>query len=170
VACRLQEGPAWKADVSSPSGATGVVQATHDSEQRCVAAGLILYAAEQPGKPYLWGGTGPTAFDCSGLAMMAYRSAGIVIPRTSQEQWTAGPRVPLGREQPGDLVSFAGLDGTPQAPGHVGIVIGGDEMIEAYATGYPIRVSTFGQASSPLGDQVVVGFSRPASKGWRIVG
>jgi len=122
---------------------------------------VILYAAEQLGKPYQWGGTGPDAFDCSGLAMMAYRAAGIAIPRTSQEQWAVGPRVPPGQEQPGDLVFFAGSDGTSQAPGHVGIVIGGGEMIEAYATGYPIRVSTYRQASSPPGDQVVAGFTRP---------
>jgi peptidoglycan DL-endopeptidase CwlO len=120
-----------------------------------------LYAAEQLGKPYQWGGAGPDAFDCSGLAMMAYRAAGAAIPRTSQEQWAAGPRVPPGQEQPGDLVFFAGPDGTPQAPGHVGIAIGSGEMIEAYATGFPIRVSTYGQPSSPPGDQVVVGFTRP---------
>jgi peptidoglycan DL-endopeptidase CwlO len=93
--------------------------------------------------------------------MMAYRAAGIMVPRTSQDQWAAGPHVAAGQEQPGDLVFFAGSDGTPQAPGHVGIVIGDGEMIEAYATGYPIRVSTYGQASSPLGDQVVAGFTRP---------
>jgi peptidoglycan DL-endopeptidase CwlO len=153
--------PAQKADVSNSSGATGVVQATLDPEQRCVAAAVILYAAEQLGKPYQWGGTGPDSFDCSGLAMMAYRAAGLAIPRTSQEQWAAGPRVPAGDEQPGDLVFFAGSDGTPQAPGHVGIVIGTGEMIEAYATGFPIRVATYGQASSPPGDQVVAGFARP---------
>jgi cell wall-associated NlpC family hydrolase len=153
--------PAQKADVSNSSGATGVVQATLDPEQRCVAAAVILYAAEQLGKPYQWGGTGPAAFDCSGLAMMAYRAAGLAIPRTSQEQWVAGPRIAAGQEQPGDLVFFAGSDGTPQAPGHVGIVIGGGEMIEAYAAGFPVRVSTYGQPFSPAGDQVVVGFSRP---------
>jgi cell wall-associated NlpC family hydrolase len=153
--------PAQKADVNDSSGATGVVQATLDPEQRCVAAAVILYAVEQLGKPYQWGGTGPDAFDCSGLAMMAYRAAGIVIPRTSQDQWAAGLRVSSGREQPGDLVFFAGADGTPQAPGHVGIVIGGGEMIEAYAADFPIRVSTYGQPSSPPGDQVVVGFTRP---------
>jgi cell wall-associated NlpC family hydrolase len=56
--------------------------------------------------------------------MMAYRTAGVAIPRTSQQQWAAGPWVSLGHEQPGDLVFFAGSDGTPQAPGHVGTVIG----------------------------------------------
>ena len=56
---------------------------------------------------------------------------------------------------------FAGSDGTPQAPGHVGIVIGGGTMIEAYAPGYPIRIATYGQPSSPPGDQVVVGVTSP---------
>jgi peptidoglycan DL-endopeptidase CwlO len=153
--------PAQSADASKSGSATGVVHAGLDPAQRCVAAAVILYAAAQIGKPYQWGGTGPDAFDCSGLAMMAFRAAGITVPRTSQQQWAAGPRVPPGRRQPGDLVFFAGSDGTPQAPGHVGIVIGGGVMIEAYAAGYPVRVSTYGTSSSPPGDQVVVGFTRP---------
>jgi NlpC/P60 family len=98
----------------------------------------------------------------SGLVMMAYRAAGVVIPRTSQEQWAAGPWVPPGHEQPGDLVFFAGSDGIPQSPGHVGLVIGDGEMIEAYAAGYPIRISTYGLSSSPAGDQAVTGFTGPA--------
>ncbi len=145
--------PAQKADVSDSTGATGVVQATLDARQRCVAAAVILYAAEQLGKPYLWGGTGPDAFDCSGLVMMAYRAAGLAIPRTSQEQWSAGPRVPAGQEQPGDLVFFAGSDGTPQAPGHVGIVLGGGLMIDAPYRGARVRVDVM------AGE---VGFTRPA--------
>jgi cell wall-associated NlpC family hydrolase len=147
--------------VSNSRSATGVVHAGLDLEQRCVAARVILYAAAQLGKPYQWGATGPDAFDCSGLAMMAYRAAGIAIPRTSQQQWAAGPRVPLGQQQPGDLVFFAGSDGTPQAPGHVGIVLSGTEMIEAYAAGFPTRVSTYGTPFSPSGDQVVADFTRP---------
>jgi peptidoglycan DL-endopeptidase CwlO len=124
-------------------------------------ATVIGYARAQIGKPYLWGGTGPDAFDCSGLMMMAYRSAGIDIPRTSEDQWTWGPRVPTGHEEPGDLVFFAGADGTTTSPGHVGLVIGHNLMIEAYATGFPIRISSFGEPSSPAGDQQPVGFTRP---------
>ena len=122
----------------------------------------IAYAEAQIRKPYQWGGTGPDAFDCSGLVMMAYRQAGVAgIPRTSEEQWAWGPRIQPGHEEPGDLVFFAGSDGTQTNPGHVGLVIGKGKMVEAYATGFPIRISTFGTSSSSPGDQSVVGFTRP---------
>jgi cell wall-associated NlpC family hydrolase len=114
----------------------------------------VGYAEQQLGKPYLWGGTGPDAFDCSGLVMMAYRAAGIDIPRTSQQQWIWGPRIKTSQVQSGDLVFFAGSDGTRTSPGHVGLVIGGGLMIEAYATGYPIRVA-------PYSGRDPVGFTRP---------
>jgi len=106
-------------------------------------ATAISFAEQQLGKPYLWGGTGPDSFDCSGLVMMAYRSAGINIERTSQVQWATEQRVPASQVQPGDLVFFAGADGTPTSPGHVGLVIGNGKMIEAYATGFPIRVASY---------------------------
>ena len=106
-------------------------------------ATAVSFAEQQLGKPYLWGGTGPDAFDCSGLVMMAYRTAGISLARTSQAQWVTEQRVPASAVQPGDLVFFAGSDGTPTSPGHVGLVIGNGKMIEAYATGFPIRVSSY---------------------------
>jgi cell wall-associated NlpC family hydrolase len=149
---------------------TRAISAAGSSQCQLAAAGplpagtagtVIAYAEAQLGKPYQWGGTGPDAFDCSGLAVMAYRAAGITIPRTSQAQWQYGTRIPPLAVRPGDLVFFAGGDGTPRAPGHVGIVIGNGTMIEAYATGYPIRISTYGQPSSPPGDQVAVGVTRP---------
>ena len=125
------------------------------------AAQAIAYARRQIGLPYLWGGTGPDAFDCSGLVMQAYAAAGISIPRTSQEQWARGPRV--STPEPGDLVFFAGADGTVTSPGHVGIVTGPHTMIEAYGAGYPVRYSQFGTAASPPGDGNPVGFTDPAA-------
>jgi cell wall-associated NlpC family hydrolase len=146
------------------SGGYAVSPATVESAAQCLpgvtltsdtaVATAIAYARQQLGKPYLWGGTGPDAFDCSGLVMMAYRAAGIDIPRTSQQQWIWGPRVSPSQVRPGDLVFFAGSDGTPAAPGHVGIVIGGGLMIEAYAMGFPIRIA-------PYGDRNPVGFTSP---------
>jgi peptidoglycan DL-endopeptidase CwlO len=132
-----------------------VVHAGLDFEQRCVAVMVILYAADQLGKPYLWGGTGPDAFDCSGLAMMAYRVAGVYIPRTSQQQWLFGRRVAPSAVEPGDLVFFAGSDGTMTAPGHVGIVIGEGMMIDAPFTGADIRLEPYPALPG------LVGFTRP---------
>jgi cell wall-associated NlpC family hydrolase len=126
-----------------------------------IVSEAVNYAEAQIGKPYLFGGTGPDAFDCSGLVMMAYRAAGVNIARTSQQQWLTLPHVPANKVQPGDLVFFAGSDGTPTAPGHVGLVISKNTMIEAYATGTPVRVSTFGTAQSPPGDGTVVGYAQP---------
>jgi NlpC/P60 family len=86
--------------------------------------------------------------------MTAYRTAGISIARTSQAQWASETRVPASQVQPGDLVFFAGADGTVTDPGHVGLVIGGGKMIEAYATGFPIRVSSYANRGA-------IGFTEP---------
>jgi peptidoglycan DL-endopeptidase CwlO len=120
------------------------------------AAGkVIAYAEAQLGKPYQWGGTGPDAFDCSGLTMMAYRAVGVSIPRTSQAQWTFGRQIPAGEEQPGDLVFFIGSDGTMTSPGHVGIVVGANEMIDAPQTGMDV-------SEQPIsGVPGLVGYTRP---------
>ena len=117
-------------------------------------ATAIAYAEQQLGKPYQWGATGPDAFDCSGLVMMAYRAAGIDIARTSQVQWTTEHQIPASQVQPGDLVFFAGADGTPTSPGHVGLVIGNGQMIEAYATGFPIRIASYANRDP-------IGFTQP---------
>ena len=127
------------------------------------AAPVIAYARSQLGKPYLWGGTGPDAFDCSGLVMQAYAAAGIGIPRTSEEQWAAGPQVSV--PQPGDLVFFAGADGTATSPGHVGIVVDPARhlMIDAYATGLPVEYDTYGLPGSAGGLADPVGFTDPGA-------
>ena len=153
--------PVTVAYVPSCIPGAGSVADTDGQVPNSTVATAIDYAEAQLGKPYQWGATGPDAFDCSGLVMMAYRAAGIYIPRTSQQQWSWGPQVPASQVEPGDLVFFAGADGTPQAPGHVGLVIGHDEMIEAYATGFPVRVSVFGTSAAPPGDEDPVGFTRP---------
>jgi cell wall-associated NlpC family hydrolase len=156
---------------ASAGGVSGNTAADEDCTQQselesfvapnAIVSEAVSYAEEQLGKPYVWGATGPDAFDCSGLVMMAYQSAGVDIARTSQAQWTTLPHVPASKVVPGDLVFFAGSDGTPTAPGHVGLVIGKNLMIEAYATGTPIRISAFGTPQAAPGDTVVVGFAQP---------
>jgi cell wall-associated NlpC family hydrolase len=127
-----------------------------------VAAEVVAFARSKVGKvPYLWGGTTDAGMDCSGLAQSAYAAAGISIERTSQQQWASERHVTS--PVPGDLVFFAGSDGTATAPGHVGIVTGKNTMIDAYATGTDVRYDTFGAAAAPgTGLGAVVGFTDPA--------
>lgn len=139
-------------DVPSGGSAAGGAPAGQPPNQAATTA--ISFAQAQIGKPYLFGATGPDAFDCSGLVMMAYRAAGIDIPRTSQQQWQSGVKVAASQVQPGDLVFFVGAAGTPAAPDHVGLVIGGGKMIEAYATGFPVRISSYASRNP-------TGFTRP---------
>ncbi len=142
--------------------ATGTsTRATSASTTAAAATGpagtAIAYARAQLGKPYEWGGTGPDAYDCSGLVWAAYQSAGVDIPRTSEAQWAGLPHVPPADVRPGDLVFFPGSDGTFTAPGHVALVIGGGQMIQAYAAGTPIEISSL------TGDGAggIVGYARP---------
>ena len=102
----------------------------------------IAYALDQLGKPYIWGGTGPTGYDCSGLVMMAYQAAGIDLPRTTFQQVDAGtPVYSLSQLQPGDLLFTAGSDGTATDPGHVGMFIGDGLVVQAPETGEPIMLT-----------------------------
>ena len=102
----------------------------------------ISYAVAQLGKPYIWGGTGPDGYDCSGLVMMAYQAAGISLPRTTFQQVYAGtPVYSIAQLQPGDLIFTPGSDGTSTDPGHVGMYIGSRLVISAPETGKPVMLT-----------------------------
>jgi cell wall-associated NlpC family hydrolase len=103
------------------------------------AAAAIAYARAQIGKPYVYAGTGPGAYDCSGLTMMAWAQGGVGMSHGSQSQWASFPKVPIPQLQPGDLVFF-GSSGPSNH--HVGIYIGGGTMIEAPHTGAYVRYAS----------------------------
>ena len=91
----------------------------------------ITYALAQLGKPYLWGGVGPNAFDCSGLTMMAWTQAGVTLLHYTGDQISEGSSVPSYVDiSPGDLVLVPGSDGTVANPGHVGLYLG-DGLVES---------------------------------------
>ena len=91
----------------------------------------ITYALSQLGKTYLWGGTGPVAFDCSGLTLMAWAQAGVTLRHYTGDQINEGSAVASYAEiSPGDLVLVPGSDGTVVNPGHVGLYIG-DGLVES---------------------------------------
>ncbi|MEU6505485.1 NlpC/P60 family protein [Streptomyces sp. NPDC046942] len=99
------------------------------------AAAAVAYAYAKLGSPYVWGAAGPNSFDCSGLVQAAYRSAGISLPRTTYAQIDAGRRVSRSELQPGDLVFFySGVS-------HVGIYVGGGQMIHAPNPSAPVRLA-----------------------------
>lgn len=91
----------------------------------------LTYALAQLGKPYLWGGVGLAAYDCSGLTMMAWRQAGVTLLHYTGDQILEGRAVAsVGAITPGDLVLVPGSDGTIAHPGHVGIYLG-DGLVES---------------------------------------
>ncbi|MFE2316155.1 NlpC/P60 family protein [Streptomyces sp. NPDC059441] len=99
------------------------------------AAEAVAYAYGKLGSPYVWGATGPDAFDCSGLAQAAYRAAGISLPRTTYAQINAGRRISRSELVPGDLVFFySGIS-------HVGIYVGNGQMIHAPNPSAPVRLA-----------------------------
>jgi cell wall-associated NlpC family hydrolase len=104
------------------------------------AAVAVAEASTHLGQPYLWGATGPGAFDCSGLTLTAYRAAGISLPRTSREQWFAGPQVALGDLAPGDLLFWASDVGNPATIHHVAMYVGNGQMIAAPHAGATVKI------------------------------
>ncbi|WP_407550368.1 C40 family peptidase [Streptomyces sp. Pv4-95] len=113
------------------------------------AAQAVSYAYAALGKPYVWGATGPSAYDCSGLTQAAWQAGGISLPRTTYTQINAGSRIDRSQLAPGDLVFFyAGIS-------HVGLYIGDGKMIHAPHPGAPVRIA-------PIDQMPFAGASRPA--------
>jgi cell wall-associated NlpC family hydrolase len=125
----------------------------------------ISYAWAQVGRqPYCWGGTGASCpnppyhgYDCSGLMFKAYGfPPGL---RTSQQQWAGLPHVPASQARPGDLVFAPGSDGTRAKPGHVGMLLSRDRVVQAYAPGYLVSVTSLSNFAAGAGG--ITGFARP---------
>ncbi|MFJ8975880.1 NlpC/P60 family protein [Streptomyces sp. NPDC102282] len=134
-------GSSTRADRSAPRGSVAAPNAR--------AAQAVGFAYGALGKPYVWGATGPSSFDCSGLTMAAWRAAGVSLPRTTYTQINAGQRVSRSELAPGDLVFFY--------PGvtHVGLYIGGGQMIHAPRPGAPVRIA-------PISEMPFAGATRVA--------
>ncbi|MFB7242785.1 hypothetical protein CW362_26635 [Streptomyces populi] len=102
------------------------------------AAAAVAAARSALGRPYVWGGNGPGGFDCSGLMQWSYAHAGVGLPRTSQAQRFAGRRIPLSQARPGDLVTYR------SDASHVGMYVGGGQVIHAPYPGAPVRYDPVG--------------------------
>ncbi|MQY33033.1 hypothetical protein SRB17_09930 [Streptomyces sp. RB17] len=112
------------------------------------AAAAVAAARSALGRPYVWGASGPSGFDCSGLMQWSYAHAGVQLPRTSQEQRFAGRQVPLSQARPGDLVIYR------SDASHVGMYVGDGQVIHAPYPGAAVRYD-------PVGMMPVSSVTRP---------
>lgn len=104
-----------------------------DGSQSAKAKKVIAFAKQQLGKPYVWGATGPSSYDCSGLTQDAWKAAGVSLPRTTFDQVKVGTKVAKSQLRPGDLVFFY------DDVSHVGIYAGDGQMIHAPKPGANVR-------------------------------
>ncbi|MEV4318524.1 NlpC/P60 family protein [Actinocrispum sp. NPDC049592] len=122
------------------------------------AAGkAIEFALSQQGKPYLWGASTASqdAYDCSSLMLQSYRTAGVLLPRVSKDQYRAGAHMPVEQAQPGDLLFWAYDPGNPVTIHHVAMYLGDGKIVEAQQTGVPVHVRPVKWTESELVRQAV---------------
>nr|WP_218849438.1 C40 family peptidase [Nocardioides perillae] len=112
------------------------------------AGAAVQYALAQVGDAYVYGAAGPDAFDCSGLTMMAWAQAGVALPHSSSAQASMGAPVSISDLQPGDLVFYY----SPIS--HVGIYIGGGQIVHAANPSKPVNVA-------PVGSMPITSAVRP---------
>jgi peptidoglycan DL-endopeptidase CwlO len=131
-------GSSSRSGGGAPSGGSGGSSAGTSSG----ASAAIAFARAQIGKPYEWAATGPDTFDCSGLTMRAWEHGGVSLPHYSVAQYEQGRKVAISELRRGDLVFFGSDPGNPGSIYHVGLYIGGGQMIEAPYTGEDVRISS----------------------------
>ncbi|GGS14688.1 glycoside hydrolase [Streptomyces parvus] len=126
-ASRTAERTTLSASSGSSDSGSSASAPSSSSNVSGSAASIVAFAKAQVGDAYVSGGTGPNAWDCSGLVQAAYRTAGIDLPRVSQSQSTAGTQVSLDNLQPGDILYWGGAGSAY----HVAIYVGGGEFVGA---------------------------------------
>lgn len=126
-----KQQPAANHDTPPPTTPKATVPDVPDSAS---SSDVVSIAVQYLGVSYVWGGAGPSGFDCSGLVMYVYRKVGISLPHSSRLQYGYGRPVSRSELQPGDLVFFY----SPIS--HVGIYIGDGQMINAAGTGKGVRI------------------------------
>jgi peptidoglycan DL-endopeptidase CwlO len=123
------QGGGTGTDTGSDTGSGSTGGATYAAK----AEKVLSFARSQIGKPYVWGASGPSSYDCSGLTQAAWKAAGVDLPRTTWDQVNVGTRVATKDLLPGDLVFFY------DDVSHVGIYIGDGMMIHAPKPGTNVR-------------------------------
>jgi cell wall-associated NlpC family hydrolase len=126
--------------VSAGTGAAGAGQLSESAVPQTALSAMLKAAMSRRGLPYVWGGAGPTTFDCSGLVQWSFRQAGIVMPRVAADQALSGPSVPVSQLQPGDLLFYHTDPTDPTYISHVAIYLGNGWMEQAPEPGLDVEV------------------------------
>jgi cell wall-associated NlpC family hydrolase len=101
---------------------------------------MLKAAASRVGYPYVWGGSGPTTFDCSGLVQWSFAQAGVVMPRVAADQARTGPAIPFSQAQAGDLLFYRTDPTAPDYISHVAIYLGKGLMLQAPEPGENVQI------------------------------
>jgi cell wall-associated NlpC family hydrolase len=129
-----------KVTVTGAAGAVGVGASQGPGLSQVQLAGFLAAAESRLGMPYVWGGAGPTQFDCSGLVQWSMAQAGVVMPRVAADQARTGPLLNLADLQPGDLLFYHTDPTAPNYISHVAIYIGNGQMLQAPEPGMNVEV------------------------------
>lgn len=132
---------------ASSSASASQAPASSTSSVSVSGGSIASNAAKYIGVPYVYGGTSPSGFDCSGLIYYAAKEAGINLPRTSQAQSTLGSYVSVSDLQAGDLVFWGGVGSAY----HVGIYIGGGQYLHAPAPGQSVTIQSMAYFAPSFG-------------------
>lgn len=136
--------------LASTSGTRGSLSRGSVSISAGSNSDVVSYAYNFLGTPYLWGGTSPSGFDCSGFTQYVYGHFGVGLGRTTYEQINDGSPVSRDQLQPGDLVLF----GSSSNPHHIGIYVGNGMYIHAPHTGDVVKVSPLNRGDFLTGRRV----------------
>jgi peptidoglycan DL-endopeptidase CwlO len=129
--------------VGAPNGGADCVSLVAASLPRGAIGDFLRAGLAQQGKPYVWGATGPDAFDCSGLVVYAWRQAGYSLRvRTADQMYRVSAPVAPGTERPGDLI-FGEFGTRVTGAGHVMIVVRPGLALEAPRTGLDVRLRPY---------------------------
>lgn len=132
---------------ASSSASASQAPASNNSSVSVSGGSIASNAAKYIGVPYVYGGTSPSGFDCSGLVYYAAKEAGISLPRTSQAQSTLGSYVSVSDLKAGDLVFWGGVGSAY----HVGIYIGGGQYLHAPAPGQNVTIQSMAYFAPSFG-------------------
>ncbi|WP_010581430.1 C40 family peptidase [Liquorilactobacillus vini] len=138
-AATTQASSTTAASSSTSQTSSNSSTSTTTSSTSVSASSVISYAEQFIGVPYVYGGTTPNGFDCSGFVQYVYAHFGVSLPRTSEAQSTIGSAVSVSSAEPGDLIFWGGVGSAY----HVGIYLGGTSYIAAPKTGESVSVKSF---------------------------